>query len=309
MIHVLRVSFLGEEPMKPTEADFGVTVDFAKGESDPVKIFECITVLLDGFRKLDKITISALDSHVEPIMVLEDVEASSITAWVRNRLHQVDDQALKEFDWKQQVGVYAVKAKYRVLEYLNQNEAANERVRLIQLRDDLGKLASEPQFRYLPLPAAIPLEDLVAPLDRIQESRALLSKADRLIVRTDDRNFEVDLSVTKKPSDYLAEPVADTTKGQIPMTLLVRRPDYLGDTLWEFRHGKQPVEAHVRDADWLARFRVGQEVITPGSALVCLVDYEYGYDDKGELRTQKHDVAKVLRVINQTSQQGRLPGT
>ena len=303
MARVLRISYLSEPPMKPADADFGVTVDFRKGEADPVKIFEAISELLEGFREFDRVAIGALDSRIEPIMVLEDVEASSITAWVRNKLRQVDDEALKDFDWKKQIGAYAVKAKYIVIEYLDKQEEKNERERLSQLRDDLQKLTKEPQFRHLPLPGPVPLEDLAVPLDRIQEAKQLLSPADRLIIKADDREHEIDLSSTKKPSDYLPHPVAAITAGQMPMTLLVRKPDYLGDTLWGFRHGKQTIEAYVKDVEWLERFRAGQEIIVPGSALVCLVNYEYGYDDKGELRTQKHEVMKVLRVINQLPQQ------
>jgi hypothetical protein len=130
--------------MKPADADFGVTIDFAKGQSDPIRIFESLTILLDGFRKLDRVTVGAVDPHVEPIMVLEDVEANSITAWLRNSLRQIDDQALKDFDWRKQVGKYVVKCKYIVLEYLDQKEVKNEGERLRQLQGDLEKLAREP---------------------------------------------------------------------------------------------------------------------------------------------------------------------
>jgi hypothetical protein len=156
-------------------------------------------------------SIGALDPNVQAMMVLEDIEANSITAWVANRLRQVDDQAIKDFDWKKQVGSFAVKTKYRVLEFLDQKATENEHKSLIQLRDDLTKLASEPLYRHLPLPGAIPLEDLVTPLDRIQESKSLLSKADRLIIRTDDKEYEVDLSEQKKPSTYLGEMVPEIT--------------------------------------------------------------------------------------------------
>lgn len=243
--------------MRPAEADFGVTVDFAKGEADPVKTFESMAILLEGFRKFDQLMLGALDPHLETVMVLQDVEAGSITAWVRNKLSRVDDQALKKLDWKQQVGVFVVKTKYRALEYLDQKEAENERGRLIQLRADLQKLVAEPQFRHLPMPAEISLPKLAASLDEIQEAKSLLSKADRVVVKTDDREYEIDLLATKKPSDYAEEPTARTDQGRLPMILLVRKPDYLGDTLWEFKHGKNTIEAHVRDDEWLRRFRAG----------------------------------------------------
>jgi hypothetical protein len=69
-MRVLRVSYLREEPVKPEQADFGITVDFAKGASDPVRVFESITVLLDGFRKLDQVTIGALDPNIQAVMIL-----------------------------------------------------------------------------------------------------------------------------------------------------------------------------------------------------------------------------------------------
>ncbi len=81
------------------------------------------------------------------------------------------------------------------------------------------------------------------------------------------------------------------------MILLVRKPDYLGDTLWEFRHGRQTIEAHMLDEHWMECFRDGREVITPGSALECIVGYQYGYDEKGDLVTEKHDVIEVIHVI------------
>ena len=39
--------------MKPADADFGVTVEFRKGKSDPVRVFQGLSILLDGFQQFD----------------------------------------------------------------------------------------------------------------------------------------------------------------------------------------------------------------------------------------------------------------
>src|SRR5262245_6125189 len=200
MIRVLRVSYLQEEPMKPADADFGVTVDFIKGESDPVAIFGGVAEMLRGFANLDEVLIEALDPHLEPIMVLEDVEVGSITTWVRNKVRQTDDQLIQAGDWKKLVGRYALKAKYRVLEYLDKRADAQEAKRLDTLKHDLERLAQDAEFRALPLRTSIPLERLVKPLDQIQDAKALISEVDRVIIKTDDQQYEIDLSVTKRPS-------------------------------------------------------------------------------------------------------------
>jgi hypothetical protein len=104
------------------QSDFGVTIDFAKGRSNPVKVFEALAELLKGFQGFDRLVIGALDPHIESTMLLQHVEANSVTAWIRNRIIQVDDDALKKFDWKQQIGALAVRAKYLAIEYLDKKK-------------------------------------------------------------------------------------------------------------------------------------------------------------------------------------------
>jgi hypothetical protein len=289
--------------MKPADADFGVTVDFAKGQSDPVAVFASLTQLLKGFGDLDDVLIEALHPELEPVMVIEDVEAASITTWVRNKLRNSDDELIKAGDWKKVVGQYAVKAKYRVLEYLDTRADKEETQRLTTLRNDLERLASESEFRAIPVRISIPLNDLVVPLDRIQEAKSLLSKSDRLVIKSDGDEHEVDLTVTKRPSDFLPLSEPQLTSGEMEMVLLIKKPDYLGESLWEFRHGTTPIYAHILDAGWLDRFHHGKEIITPGSALVCQVSYSYGYDENGALQTAKHEILKVLRVIRGREEQ------
>lgn len=292
--------------MRPADADFGLTIDFKKGASDPVKIFDAMTALLEGFKKFDQVIVGSLDPEIHPMMVLEDVETNSITAWVRSTLRQVDDDALKEFDWKKQVGSFVVKAKHKALDYLDKRVEANEKQRLEQLRDDIYKLAQDVDVRHLPLPTSIKLIDLAAPLDDIQEAKKKLSKSDRVIFKADGWEHQIDLSSTKKPSDFIADDVASTTSGEMEMTLLVRKPDYLGNTMWEFRHGQDTLTAHITDEDWLKRFRSGQEIIVPGSALVSVVAYDYSYNAKGELTSAKHTIIQVRRIIHNREQQGHL---
>ncbi len=280
------------------QGDFGVTIDFAKGQSDPVKVFEALAEMLEGLRTFDNVIIGSLDPHIETTMVLQEVETNSITAWVRNRLRQVDDDALKEFDWKQQVGAYAVRAKYVALDYLDKRVAENENARLEKLRDDLVNISQDFALRHLPLPAPIDLKALAAPLDQIQGAKKLLSMDDRVIVKSEGRYHELNLEATKRPSDFIpAEKIETESSGTMPMILLVRRPDYLGDTMWELRHGKSAINAHILDEEWLTRFRLGDEVIVPGCALDCLVAYTYGYNAGGELKTSKHDVVTVKRIV------------
>jgi hypothetical protein len=283
--------------MRPDEPTFGITIDFQRGEADPVYVFYSMTEILSAVKALDKILIGAVDPELEPTLVLEDVEASSITSWVKNKIVAIDDAALKEFDFKQQIGKYAVMAKYKIIEYLDKREIKEERERLDALRNDLFKLASETKVRRLGLPDAIPLDQLVRPMDKIQDAKRQLPSGSMLIFRSADGEHVSNISVTKRPSSFLSKSLESSASGEMDMTLLVRKPDFLGDTQWEFRHGRDSIYAHIADEMWLEQFRSGAEPVYPGTALQCSVSYEYKYNARGEVATAKHTIVKVRRVI------------
>ena len=298
------------EPSADTMAqapEFALTIHFVEGEADPVRTFNGLARLLDALLQFDRVVIGAVDPLIHAAFALERVEAGSVTAWVRNKLTQVDDQPIRDFDWKKMVGSYALKAKYRALDYLNARMEAQEAVRLQELRDDLEKLARSAEFRHLPLPAPLKLDALVEPLDAIQDAKSTFENKDRITISSGEGTRELDLNSTKHPSEYLPLEGSHVSSGSMEMVLLVKKPDYLGDSKWEFRHGSSIVTAHVLDGPWVEQFRRGREVIVPGSALVCSVAYEYAYDDKGALQSAKHDITRVHRIVTHSGgDQGKL---
>jgi len=227
--------------IKPDDAELGVTIDFAKGDANPRRVFGGLIAILEGLEGLDRVMVSALDPRIVPLMVLEDVEASSITAWVRTRLRQSDDEVLKSGDWKKAVGLILVKSKHRALKYLDSKHEANEGERLVQFHDDLQKLVEFSPVRHLTQPAPIALVDLVKPLDQIQAGKATLSPGDRLLMTTEAGVYEANVGETKRPSEFLTAAEGSTTSGVMPMQLLVCRPDYLGEAKWEFRQWPAPI--------------------------------------------------------------------
>jgi hypothetical protein len=285
--------------MRPDDADIGIKIDFERGSSDPVRVFTAMTEMLSAFDTFDALLFHAVDPQLRPAMVLEDVESGSMTSWVRNKLEQIDDGALKEFSIKQQLGSYAVKAKYRIMEYLDQKAVVDEAKRLAQLQEDLHKLAQQNAQGPFPLPDRIPLKQLAAPMDQFQGAKRLLGPNDTATIKSDQLgDHDVDLGADKKPSDYIQETGENVTSGTMEMVLLVRKPDFLGNSLWEFRHAKTPIMAHIQDEKWLDRFRNGLETILPGSSMVCSVDYRYEYGKDGALLSATHEIATVHRVVH-----------
>lgn len=168
--------------MRPEDAQFGVKIDFVRGQSNPVQIFAAMTELLRGFVELDRQLVAAILPEAIPETVIEDIEAASITAWIRSALSKADDKAIESMDVKKAVGVYLVKAKYKVIEFLDDREHQENTRRKAQLLTDLSELAAEMPTSAL-FPTRIELPALQRPMNDIQSGKAKLQAGETLTLK------------------------------------------------------------------------------------------------------------------------------
>lgn len=91
-------------PGAPREAAFALEIDFQKGTDNPQRVFQAADAMVRAFQALDRALCAAVDSRIEPIMLLEDIEAGSIKAWLSSQLNRIDDEAIKDLDWRPLVG-------------------------------------------------------------------------------------------------------------------------------------------------------------------------------------------------------------
>jgi len=138
---------LSTERPEPPQADFAVEIDFHKGVGPASRVFVAVNEFIRGCERLDAELLSAIDSNIETVMVLEDIEAGSIRVWLRNALHAVDDDALKTLDWKRLVGRYLVRAKYAVIRWTNDDSVPRS---LPALAKEIQQIAIETDVKHLP---------------------------------------------------------------------------------------------------------------------------------------------------------------
>jgi len=302
MIGGVHIKLTGEPPMPPPDADFCVTIDFKKGQGNPRRVFDAASMLIAGFEQIDDLAADTIDSRIEPLLVLEDIEIGSIKIWMKNVLKAIDDQALKELDWKPALGKYLVDAKYAAMTWLDSGEDDNPPA-IGKLSDELHKIARETDLRHLPDYPPVHEGRLLTALDRLQDAKKQLIRGDKMIIETDGRKYEVDLTRTWSPTASITPDAARETHSEGEMILTVRKPDMIGDTQWQFRHGKNNVSAPIIDQEWLEEYHAGNIDLRPGDALRSTVRFSYEYDGKGKLTGQHIEVEKVLEVIKSDGEQ------
>jgi hypothetical protein len=269
------------------EATFTFTINFARGEGDPRRVFDAASLLIDGFEGLDGTLAASVDSKLKTAIVLEDLQPGSLRVVLKTILKDIDEQALKNGEYRKAIGSALVRAKRMAVQALDRPEDhAKEAV--TELREQLQEVVQQTDVKHLPAYAPIHEGRLVASLDKIQDGKRTLGPNDKLTVQTEERRtYEVDLTKTWEPAENVV--VSGTTEKHSEGTLIltIRKPDLLGDSKWQFAHGTATINASVQDQRWIARLRAGKIALHSSDALRCKVRFTYVFDDKGVIIEQK----------------------
>src|SRR5690606_5766060 len=100
---------------------------------------------------------------------------------LRTILLQVDDEALRNLDWKPLVGQYLVKGKHWLLKRLDEIPEITSKGDVQQLQSGLLRLAEETDVAAIPAYEPIPPKQLLQDLARISDALANLHVGDRAI--------------------------------------------------------------------------------------------------------------------------------
>lgn len=283
---------------EPADSDFAIYIDFDRNAPKPQRIFQSIEGLISAFERLDRALAGSIDSSIEPVLMLEDIEAGSIKVWLRDVLLQTEDHNLQELDWRRIVGRYLVVAKYAFVRWVNDEEERSRPGSLADLREHFALLARETDVKKIPAYGVPSATEILSTAEDVARALGRLSSSDKaqFLTRDGEQNFNLLIDWNQLNIAELA--VRETILSPaIPMILAVRKPDYLGETQWEFRHGKKTIRAKIIDENWLRKFQARRIDVRPGDALRCRVSQEikYGYDN--ELISETYTIERVEEVL------------
>ena len=196
--------------------ELGIEIKFERGSGDPARVFRSMTALIGAFEAIDRTLVKSIDTKIEPVLLLEDVEASSIKSWFRNVLIAVPDDALKNLDWKRAVGEFAVKAKYLYIDFTSRTTTISNREELLGLQGKILDLARETDVLRLPAYEPVKPEQIAASLDQISKALQPLRDGDSAMYlsKFGDAPFNLTFGVAPETLEELL--VRDTRTGMHP---------------------------------------------------------------------------------------------
>lgn len=283
--------------MTKEKADFGIFIDYDT-QGSPTKALRAFSNIIEAFERLDKDLVGSIDSQIKPVTVLEDLEVGSIKGWLKNRLDSVDDDALKELNWKKAVGAYLVKAKYAVVHFLEDKTEITTREQVMGLEAELYRLAEETEVKRFPIYKPIETKKLIGNLKNISESVKVIEGGQaRFEYLAENKSANFNLEIAISPDNLIDLITKERISSTQDMILKVKKPDYLGDSMWELRHEKKVIAAKILDEDWLLSFQ-GREIdVRPGDSLRAKVEVVVKYDYNMEVIGSDYLLHEVKEVI------------
>lgn len=279
------------------KADYCLKFDFDKSSNNPMQVFRSVSNIVEAFSCIDKMLVSSIDEKIEPLVMLEDVESGSIRVWLRNVLSSVDDEALKDLDWKKQVGSYLVKAKYALINFISDKTELTDRSQIESIQQQLVSLASETDVRRLPFYSQIPMADLISSLSGLATAMSDVPQNEKIEYQTLDGSIGFNLAFNFSPESIQKMVTSETIISTSTMIVKVKKPDYLGDSRWDFRHDKRNFSAKIEDEDFVRKFQARKTDIRPGDSLKVEMRQEISYGHNGDVVASTNIVVKVIDVL------------
>ncbi len=287
-----------------------VEIDFELGTPDPARVFRAMAGLIQTLAELDRDLAGSIAVTIRPTLILDGIEAGSIRSKLRTVIEALDDEGLKNLDWRPFVGQYLVKGKLALLRRLRDKPTISSSAEIGEIQRDLRLLAESTDVATFPHYAVVPARKLLGDLTQLGQAVANLLPSDRVTVISG--GSEVPVNVEFRLTDEMAEELltSEVHQTETVLTLMVKKPDYLGDSMWELRYGDRTIPAKILDEAWLKEFQAGRVDLKPRDSIKALIRARVKIGADGGQVGEHFSVVKVIGVREYRSieQQLLLPG-
>lgn len=285
------------------QPDFLLTVNFAAGVKNPQRIFSAASECISALQACDQMLLKSFPTSIQPVFVLEQVESGSLKMWLRQLLEAVEDDALKNMDWKPAVGKYLVKGKYFLLKSLEGKKGLPSQAELRKISHGLHELAKESDALRLPAYSRVTEVSIADHARIISNALSRLEPGESISLDGDDGRAVIAAGFSVTDEDINKLLIEQTLENISELILMVRKPDFLGETKWDFRFNRRNLSVSIIDKDWLSSFQSGDIDIRPGDALRVLMKEKVAYDLNGEVVSEEREIVQVVSVIRKKEQE------
>jgi len=275
------------------EGEIGLVIDYEAGAATAKDVLGVALGMIGALDALDHQLLSSINTTLEPVSILNDVQRSSLKLILARALKHIPDDEIRNLEWKKWIGHLLVVAKYRLLSDIEADTP--------QLEQTLRSLA--PLYDEAPedlagfKPPAV--SEISQALDAVTRARAALPHQ-RIVVQTDMGDVELPYLYTA-PSAEVSESVQSLSNQGVEI-FKIRAPDMIGNAMWQVMRGGRNVRVKILHRQWLEQYRQRKISILPGDGIKCRFEETISYDAAGNEVERIVCITEVLEVISPPKQ-------
>jgi hypothetical protein len=276
-----------------------IEIRYVKGSSNPERIFQTASKLIESLKSLDVVLSKTLDPSLETILTLEDTERGSLRTWIGTKLRNVPEDALKSGEVKKLAGHYLNEARLIAIKWCDKHPKKQTIEDVKQLQEEIVQVASDSGLAAIPAFKTPDAVQLLTSMEQMSRSQDRLSEEEKIeFIAFEGRSIlskDFELDAALRESLVVAEVVQSVTT----MILKIKRPDLLGEARWEFKHGNESISAKIEDLDWLSRNhrRDPTAQVMAGDALKVTVVVAVTYDTNRNVIDKNYRITSVLEIV------------
>lgn len=282
---------------KKIRADFCIEIDFIKSSENPSRVFRSMSDLIEAFQGVDQTLVRSIDVQIETALMLEDIETGSLKTWLVNALKAVNDDALKNIDWKPLVGQYLVKAKYIILNKIEGKTSITNRNDIIEIQRELLEFAEHTNVRQIPAYNPVTQKEIITCIEKITTALEPLSNQDKATYVTPDARVPFNLDMHISPEEIEDLITREQIETACVMIMKVKKPDYLGESKWEFIFDNHIIHVKIVDVAWLEDFQKRKLDVRPGDSIKAKVLVRTKYDYDFDVIGIYYDALEIIEIL------------
>ncbi len=243
--------------------------------------------IIESLDALDNLFLSKINTNLEPVSILNDIQHSSLKILLARALKNIPDDSVKNLEWKKWVGNLLVKGKHKLLTYLNAEDEEIEK----QLKSLSQDYANAPNSIVGYNPPT--LEQTKPILNNIKIARATLPYSS-VSIETENGIINIPFVDVKIEAPELQQNIF-ISSGMALFKLKII--DALGDSKWKviFNDKIEPIK--IIDEQWLNEYRNRLINILPQDSLDAEYTQIITYNEKQEILEKTITITKIHKVV------------
>lgn len=277
------------------EGELGLVIDYEPGKTLAVDVLQAAMGMIGALDRLDAALLSSINTSLEPVSVLNDIQHSSLKMLFARALRNIPDELVQNMDWKKWVGSILIKGKYKLLQNL-EADAPEIRTILVDLESEYGA-APGGLLGYTPPTVA----NVREALDGVSKARAALP-GQRMEVQTEFGDIIIPEATPPSSAPAIDGPQHSVTNTGVEY-FKIKSPDMLGSSQWQVLRNGRSTRVDMLHKDWLDAYHARKFNLLPGDSLRCAYEETVVYDGQGNELERKLSVIEVQEVISPPVQQ------